>query len=500
MKVFVHATWLSLLGGLIFFAVFAQAKEKTQENSDTTLLSFPGSYMTAEAPHGHLTDEDWTDPRICGQCHTYQYEGWNGSMHSNSFKDPVFQAEWAIAEKLELGLGDLCGACHTPIGVATGSIEFHPDRGVHGEFTASPVAEMGVSCDVCHTISGSNMTKTAVLEHGNASFVMSPGNVKRAGLQDAESPYHDTQYSEHHTKADFCGNCHNIFHPVNNFPIERTYDEWKYSIYAQNDIQCQDCHMMPVEVGNMVADQLLPPEKLEGVDLGGFVALGGPWREVRHRHGFVGGNAVLTAAMNAANSDNPEDLGRGTNYDEAIKRLQSVASLQLSVDKVDPNSLHRVNVRVTNERAGHNLPTSLVDVRQVWIEVVVTDDKGNELLRNGTLDENNEVPKDSTTFGAHSVDAEGNNAEFPWEIARFTDVTTIPPKGHKYGRYFFNVPADVQSINVVAKLHYRSFSQYLADKVLGKDAVAVPSVEMVVLEESFPVGAIKTASIAAEQD
>jgi len=77
---------------------------------------------------------------------------------------------------------------------------------------------------------------------------MTPGEIKRASLKDAVSPYHKTEYSELHTKSDFCGNCHNIFNPVTNFPVERTYDEWKYSIYAQKSIQCQDCHMVPVDV------------------------------------------------------------------------------------------------------------------------------------------------------------------------------------------------------------------------------------------------------------
>jgi len=42
-------------------------------------------------------------------------------------------------------------------------------------------------------------------------------------------------------------------------------------------------------------------------------------------------------------------------------------------------------------------------------------------------------------------------------------------------------------VKILAKLHYRSFSQYTADKLLGKGKVVVPSVEMVVHEVSFPV-------------
>lgn len=455
---------------------------------------FPPSYVSTEG-HKDVTPEQWTDARICGQCHTEQYKGWNGSMHSNAFKDPVYQALWALAEKADPKMHNHCGTCHTPVGITTKTVEFHPDEGLHGKFTGPPMAEQGVSCDVCHTISGTNLEKTAVLEHGNASFIVSPGSVKRATLVDAKSPYHETEYSEHHSKSDFCGNCHNIFHPGNNFPIERTYDEWKYSIYAQNDIQCQDCHMVPVAVATQVADTLKPPEELNDPSLEGFAALGGKWRKVVHRHEFVGGNAVVTAVLNAGKDGEAkhEDLGRDSNYQEAIKRLQSVASLKFYIENREDH-LHRLKVKVTNERAGHNLPTSLTEVRQVWLEVVVKDDKGRELLRSGTLTPENALPKDTVIFNAHAVDENGQDTIFPWEIVRFVDINTIPPKGYKYGKYYFNLEDDTKEFTVTASLHYRSFAQSTADLLLGKGAVKVPSVEMVKLEKTFKVGELKLAS------
>ena len=457
---------------------------------------FPPSYMTTEA-HRSVSPEDWKDARICGQCHSKQYEGWNGSMHSNAFKDPVFQALWALAEKADPNTRNHCGSCHTPIGISTGTVEFHPDEGLHGKFTASPIAEQGVSCDVCHTISGTNLQKTAVLEHGNASFVLSPGEKKRATLEDAESPYHRTEYSEHHNNSDFCGNCHNIFHPGNNFPIERTYDEWKYSAYAQNDIRCQDCHMVPVEIAKKVADQMKRPEDLNDPSLEGFAALGGKWRKVIHKHGFVGGNAVVTAVLSDKNSDNPEDVGRAQNLDEAIARLQSAASLKLYLTR-KKGDLHQLKVKVTNERAGHHLPTSLTEVRQVWLEVVVKDDQGQELMRSGSLQADNSLPADTVIFNAHAVDKNGKDTMLPWEISRFVDVNTIPPKGYKYGKYYFNSEKGAKSITVTARLHYRSFSQKFADLLLGEGAVKVPSIEMVVMEKTFPMDKIETALLQAD--
>jgi len=82
-------------------------------------------------PDRPVKPDNWEDPAICGGCHTVQYQGWKGSMHSNAFKDPLFQAEWALAEK-ELGgdIGNLCAGCHSPVGMLTKN---HQIRPVHGK-------------------------------------------------------------------------------------------------------------------------------------------------------------------------------------------------------------------------------------------------------------------------------------------------------------------------------------------------------------------------------
>jgi cytochrome c553 len=424
-----------------------------------------------------LTPQDWEDPAICGGCHVTQYQGWKGSMHSNSFKDPIFQAEWALAEK-EVGgdIGKLCGGCHSPVGMLTGTIKFDPDKGKHGGFSAPAIAENGVFCDVCHTISGSTFHTSEVLEHGNGSYVSSPGRTKRGPLVDAKSPYHETAYSEHHTQAKFCGNCHNIFNPLNQFPLERTYDEWKYSVYAQNGVQCQDCHMVPVETAMQVADALTPAALLRDGRLAGKAGIGAEKeRELVHGHGFVGGNAVITAVMGDPDSHRHAEI--------AIKRLRSAAELDVSLRKVPgQGALHALTIKVTNRRAGHDLPTSLTFVREVWLDVTVTDENGQELFRSGALDGHGEVDPEATMFKAYAVDKEGRPAQFIWTVERFEHRSTIPPKGHQYGRYAFNVPEGVKQIKVRAKLNYRSFSQHFVDHLLGTGKLKVPTVAMNDLE------------------
>jgi len=423
--------------------------------------------------HRKLSVNDWENPEICGGCHTTQYQGWKGSMHSNSFKDPIFQAEWALAEK-EIGgdIGNLCAGCHTPPGMLSGTIKFDPTLGKHGGFTAPPIAEQGVSCDVCHTISGSSFQNSSVMEHGNGSYISSPGKIKRGPLKDAKSPYHETEYSEHHTQSKFCANCHNIFNPINQFPLERTYDEWKYSVYAQNNVQCQDCHMVPVETAIRVADELKPARELKDHGLAGKAAIGADKeRDLIHGHAFVGGNSVVTAALG--------DPDSRTHALIAVKRLRSAASLDIKLNQVKgQGALHQLEVKVTNERAGHHLPTSLTFIRELWLEVQVTDQNGKEIFVSGKLDDHSEVDPDATMFKAYAVDDDGKPAEYIWTVARFERRTTIPPKGHQYGRYAFNVPEGTTSLRVRTKLNYRSFSQHFVDHLLGEGEMKVPTVVM----------------------
>lgn len=425
-----------------------------------------------------LKPDDFEEPQACGSCHQRQFKGWQGSMHSLSFKDPVLQAEWALAYKATEGraLND-CGGCHTPIGVVTGTVRFDPTLGKHGGFTVAKQGEHGVSCDVCHSVSGSTAHLSPTGQPGNASIELNPGETKYGPLKDAKSGYHETQYSELHTKAEFCGSCHNIFHAENKFPIEHTYDEWKASPYAQAGIPCQDCHMVPVNVAIQVADRMVRAKDVPNHGLGGLAAKGSKKeREIVHDHGFVGGNAVIAAALGVPGAE--EHKG------EAIKRLQNAADLDMDVRK-GRGGVNELVVKVTNLRAGHQLPTSLTFIRRIWLDVTITDDRGRVILRSGEVDDHNRVDEDAVMFGNRSVDKNGKPTINPWEIAGFSEMNTIPPKGHRYGRYAFTLPADATAFKVDVKLNYQSYDQKVADKLLGDGAVKVPTVEMKALSRTY---------------
>lgn len=420
--------------------------------------------------------KQWRDANSCKGCHPRQWNGWQGSMHSIAFIDPVFQAEWAMGETETKGVTkNLCGGCHTALGTVTQTVEFKSESGKFGSFTTQAVALQGVSCEVCHSVVDTNMEHTANGEHGNASLVLANDGVKRGPYDDAKPRGHKATYSDLHTKSEFCANCHNVFNPVHdNFALEHTYDEWKKSPYAEQEIQCQDCHMVPVEVAVRVADEMKPADKLENHGLGGPAARGGVKRALVHDHGFVGGNAVIAPLLGVTNGE--------AHAEEARKRLKTAASLDVKVAGTQTNPV--LEVTVHNRRAGHNLPTSLTFIRQIWLEVIIRDTAGKEVFRSGSLTADNALPDGTVVFQDTAVDIHGKPEHKPWKVAKFSNQNTIPPKSHKTVQYPFQLPAGVSEYTVETKLHYRSFDQSVADLLL-EDKVTVPSVEMAAASQTY---------------
>ncbi len=428
---------------------------------------FPSLINTATGKPVKSTD--FFSPQRCKGCHAEIYDQWKGSMHSNAFHDPVFRALWRLGSDETKGAVDkLCAGCHTGVGTVSEEVKRGPD----GDFTVSEIAAEGVQCHFCHAIERSNMLETPTHMPQNASILVDPSLVMRGPHADAKPMWHQAAYSELHTKAEFCGNCHNVFHPTNHFPIENTYNEWKFSVYAQKGIVCQDCHMMPIEKAIETARTLTKPKNP------GKSSPMGPDRDNVFTHEFVGGNFTVTKL-----------LGAERHSELAVKRLQSAAEMGLKLPKAaKQGDIARVKVRVTNVGAGHNLPTSLTEVREMWLDVAVTDAAGAELYRSGALSADNDLIDGTVRFYTPAVDEHGKPTVKPWEVTRFDYNSTIPPKGYAEREFALLVPQGTKGpLQVTATLRYRSFSQAIAKALLGDKAPTVPAVDMASVRGTVPV-------------
>jgi len=399
---------------------------------------------------------DFTDPATCAECHPDKYEEWTGSMHALAFQDPVYQGELNAAIKaVGHDIAKQCEGCHTPAAVVKGEIK---GAGLSG---LSPLARAGVSCDVCHSISGHTHWQTPYHQPGNGSFILSPGKdgddgavlTKYGPVMPVEicgDDFHECIESPLHLNSELCASCHQIFHYKIHTPLEATYMEWKNGPYAANNVHCQDCHMVEIAAFKRSSDTLTRPALNE------------------YHHYFNGANFLLYYLNElAAKKVGDEELAAiaHNKYEMAVARLQAAAELVITPIYRD-NRLAEIKVRVKNIRAGHNLPTSLTTIRQIWLELTARDAQGNIVMTTGSVNSKGKLPEDIRIFNS-----EGQNKGFhftldPWEITSLAKHETIPPKGYK-DVYYGIAASSGEPLTIEAKLRYRQADQKVAEKLLG---------------------------------
>ena len=333
-------------------------------------------------------------------------------------------------------------------------------------------AKAGVSCDVCHQISRLTGDDGPWGEPGNGSFVVEPGRVKYGHSGDvASNRAHTGQKQDFFAKSEFCASCHTVIHPVHGLRIEHTYGEWKASVYAEKGIQCQDCHMRSVEDAAKVAATLQP------VVVWGQSVVDGPKRQV-FPHFFVGANAnadrLAGGPHHAANGGGPLEGSRAIELETPGK---VAAGEELAVD-----------VLVHNVAAGHNIPTGVTELRQMWVELELLDQGGNVIDRFGGLDKRGEIAEPTIRFGAIAGNRDGQATFKLWEMERFLWKRTVPPKSFTRDQIHMKLPSDLSGvITVQAKLFYRSASPHVVRQIMGDELLQLRIVEMCIAKTTVSV-------------
>jgi hypothetical protein len=412
-----------------------------------------------------LVDNDFNDPRNCGGCHDRIFSQWEGSMHGLAVQDNIFRKFYEmVVEEVGPPAVEFCMKCHTPVGVSRK--ELPP---VTGE-NLDNVAMKGVFCDFCHTV-----TPTGI---GNAAFDTGPSTTKKGPYADAAAPVHATKTDNAWRGSGFCGMCHNVTHPISGRPIERTWQEWKDSPYNTGDpateTACQDCHM------RQTPDDPATGETVRKDNPGKAVAAG-PDRPHVWTHYFVGGNALYS---NEPNGERRQAM--------AMARLRHAARIEINLEDIPSPRNHygSFRIRVSNVGAGHKLPTGLSEVREMWLDVTVTDAKGKVLLRSGALGENGGIDPTAAIFktflGIGRTNVKMSCCFFAigernkiLSAEAITRDRRILPKGYDEEKYAFEVPRGAAyPIRVEARLNYRSMSQDFANIFFPDGTFKVPVIRM----------------------
>ncbi len=272
-------------------------------------------------------------------------------MHAYAAKDPLFHAIADIQASDFAGEGgQFCTQCHTVPGFLNGeTVIYAGPGGTPRQKTTglSPVAQMGVSCDVCHSA-------TLVLRQRNAELLFVPDGTIHGPFGDpVPNDFHQSLESPLHRKGDLCAACHDVDLPFNfrDVPLESTGREWQQYLAKGGDQQCQDCHM-PSYMGQAAVD--------------------GPIRTV-HSHTFVGVDMALV--------------------DFPAKQRQREMVEQLARKTVEMTIAPRAdgfNAKLTNI-TGHSVPSGVTSERRVWLEAKLRDALGAVVYQTGMLDSNGDL-------------------------------------------------------------------------------------------------------------
>lgn len=391
------------------------------------------------AEMGEFSYNDFSEPKQCSICHRDIYREWQQSLMSQAFTHPWDDMEYfklALPQALKLekvaGVKSGCIGCHAPLAFLAGDIPPQPPA-------AGTRANEGVSCDICHGITGS--TETVPF---NFSYRINPGKVKYGTRKDAEPQFHETEYTAFIGSPELCANCHDEQSPYGAW-VKETYREWKAGPYGSQGVRCHDCHMHYAQ--------------------GKSTPMGKERKDIAH-HVF-----------------------HGPHFDQ---KLKGSVDLALYSDSPEVRSGSKVVIRAAlyNGKAGHYIPSGSSEERMLWLEVQAVDGKGSAIRipvdRKGFpgeeftiadshsfayqamgeimevpdykgISRDGSVPDGSRIFRRPFFDPKGRMTICQWYTAKNTDIDyRIGPRETKLETYTWSVPEKFPSrtATITATLYY----------------------------------------------
>lgn len=315
---------------------------------------------------------------------------WQSTMMANASKDPLWQAkvtaEVSAHPALQSVIEDKCTTCHAPLG-RTEAIYHGAEAFAFSQVSADPLSLDGVSCTLCHQIQNENLGDDESFSGHytitDAHEIFGP-HPNPTTLPMFNQTSYTPVYAQHTNGSELCATCHTLFTPfvdddgnvAGTFPEQTPYLEWQNSIYEEENIECQTCHMPAVDEAIKIASRP-------------------PWLDTKRqpvwKHDLVGGNSFMVSLL----KENAQELGvhaLQVNFDSTLAKedhLLKNQSIELSADGFVENDSLTLTVHVKN-LAGHKFPTGFPS-RRAWLHVEIKNQDGETIFQSGAWDENGEI-------------------------------------------------------------------------------------------------------------
>jgi len=412
MRKLTHFFFALAIGAAVFSLPQAKSQQKTAPPKDVTKVKGYGTHFQTSdrcvACHNGITSPTGEDISIG--------LAWRTSMMGNAGRDPYWMAgvrrETIDHPTASKAIQDECTICHMPMmryeaklvgGEGEAFAHLPPDLSKPDD----KFSDDGVSCSVCHQITGEGLgTRASYVggfkvdektkpgeRHEYGPFEIDMGHTTIMKTSVSFQPMENKQVIQ---SSELCATCHTLLTQaldaqgkvIAELPEQVPYQEWAHSEYKETK-SCQICHMPQVK-------EDVPITSVFGEPRTGF-----------SRHTFVGGNFFMQRILNKFRVD----LGitaQPSEMDAAANR--TVAHLQSEAAKVAIKSLDvrdgRVDAQISVENmGGHKLPTAYPS-RRVWLHVTVRDRDGKAVFESGSLNPDgsitgNDNDADATRFEPH---------------------------------------------------------------------------------------------------
>lgn len=429
-------------------------------------------------PQAHSNDSPFAEGIGCGFCHADYHDAWADSKHAQAAKDPyvldLYKGTgghgsvasqgpgWLVDNPTEAGP---CANCHAPTAALAAPNEAWLDQ-------VSGVHLNGVFCESCHKVRDvGDIENTPVT--GAFRYWRPPNGVLMAfgPLDDAGDEHHmgPMSYQPEMKHSRFCAGCHQ-WTSDNGVKVMSTYDEWATSRFAELGIQCQNCHMRPLNHEEPATPLPPLPE--------GFVP-GDPYCILRSPVGerglmdmgdmgdmnMEGVCEPMGAVMRDESTLHPH-IFKGTTDEYHA----AAASLEATATRV--GDFIEVQVDVENVNAGHMLPTGM-PFRSLLLTVQAVDGSGAPLAfaEGPALPAWVDAPETAAPRAGQAgrayarllSDASGALDVPFWRATQVVLDDRIPPFGKDVSHYRFRAPStQPEQVSVKVELRYLPFLPGLA--------------------------------------
>ena len=421
---------------LCLLALSARAqRELTMDRS--TLFSGPGNcqmcHATGNGANISSRGEDVAPPT-----------DWRSTMMANAARDPYWQAavsaEVMDHPELRAVIEDKCTNCHTPMGHEEAHANGVPSYSLD-EARIDALAMDGVSCTLCHQVTGDNFGTAESFSGGYAisSARVTFGPYQNPLIQPMKNiSGFEPVHSAHIEQAEHCATCHTLFTPfldeqgqiAGEFPEQTPYLEWKASTYPALGVRCQSCHMPALDEAMRISTM---PQTA-------------PQRRPVFLHHFVGGNVFMLEILKL----HALELGataEDVHFDSSIARTQAQLTqrtVALAAPVADDHGATlEFSVEVQN-LTGHKFPTGYPS-RRAWLHVTVRDAANAVVFESGAWSAEGIVSDVDAPFEPHRGiisaagevpvweavmgNVDGNPTERLLHAARYLKDNRIPPRG-----------------------------------------------------------------------